>query len=66
MTANIMQGRELVREGFAQSRNPISSTYWPIPVGWEQYLNEIFPATPAGGGWTYGGRSRASGAGQGL
>jgi hypothetical protein len=65
MVANIMQGRELVREGFMQGRdlvrNAHTSTYWATPVGWDQYLNEIFPATPAGGGWTYGGRSRGQG-----
>jgi hypothetical protein len=70
MIANIMQGRELVREGSTQSRNTnaamhwtnggwesrnaSSMPHWPTPAGWEQYLIGIFPATQAGG-WTYGG-----------
>jgi hypothetical protein len=59
MTVNIMQGRELVREGNAvQNKGRAKSAYgsvaWNEPEGWSQFLYLTFPPTDELDGWEVG------------
>jgi hypothetical protein len=54
LTVNVIQGRELVREG--QSMMAHSRTiprHWTKPYGWDNYLEAVFPRTLTGG-WQIG------------
>ena len=54
MVVNVMQGRELVREGNQATARAAVPRHWPRPYGWDQYLQAVFPPTEAVGGWTIG------------
>jgi hypothetical protein len=60
MTVNIMQGRELVREGNVgqSNRGRGRSTYgaaaWEEPQGWSHFLDLTFPPTDEEDGWEVG------------
>lgn len=57
LIANVMLGRELVREGHSRPHyNGHSSGLqsWPKPPGWDAFLERVFPRTQAAGGWRVG------------
>jgi hypothetical protein len=59
MMVNVIQGREVVREGlvtmkFFRPGDLQSPNHLPRPAIWGKFVAEVFPVTRAAGGWTVG------------